>query len=63
MAKESTQTPANTYDMTLKFRITLPPGETPEQQDHALLVTGEDFEPWPGVLIHDVDFVSAEPVR
>lgn len=63
MAKDPRQLPPNTYDMLLNARITIPEGQTPEDQDHAMLITGENFEPWPGVLIHDVHFVSAEPAR
>jgi len=52
------QLPPNTYVMTLAVTLTLPAGETPEDQDPGLVVTGWDFDPWPGVQIHDVEMVS-----
>lgn len=54
--------PLNTYDLTVKVRITLPKGERPETQDAALLLTGEDFDPWPGVQIHDAEILNYELV-
>jgi hypothetical protein len=54
--------PPNTYDMTVMVRVTLPPGQTPEVQDMALCLTGEDFEPWPGVMIHDAELISSTPI-
>lgn len=56
------QLPPNTYVMTLAVTITLPAGETPEDQDPGLMVTGGDFDPWPGVQIHDVELVKFESV-
>ena len=55
--------PPNTYDLTMRFRVTLPEGETPSQQDPTLLITGENYTPWPGVQIHDADLISSCPVQ
>lgn len=55
--------PPNTYVLNLRALVTLPDGETPEVQDPALLLTGENFEPWPGVTIHDIDLVSHAPAE
>ncbi len=53
--------PPNTHDLDVRVRVTLPTGETVEQQDVALLLTGEDFDPWPGVQIHDVELLAHQP--
>ena len=54
--------PPNTYDITAKFRVTLPGNETPAQQDITLLLTGECWDPWPGVQIHDITLESFSPI-
>ena len=54
--------PDNTYDLTVKVRVTLPKGETPDQQDITLLLTGEEWDPWPGVQIHDMELLGSERV-
>ena len=48
--------------MTVKVKIDLPEGETPAEQDPSLVLTGENWDPWPGVHIHDVDLVNWEAV-
>lgn len=53
--------PPNTYDLDVRVRVTLPDGETSEQQDITLLLTGEDWDPWPGVKIHDMDLLAHRP--
>lgn len=53
--------PPNTHDLDVRVRVTLPPGETVEQQDVGLLLTGEDFDPWPDVQIHEVDLLAHMP--
>lgn len=54
--------PPNTYDLTVKVRVTLPTGETPADQDIAMCLTGDDYDPWPGVQIHDMTLMGSEPV-
>ena len=63
MLPDPEKLPPNTYDMTVKVRITLPAGETPEQQDVALCLTGENFDPWPGVQIHDAELIASELIK
>ena len=54
--------PPNTFDLDVRVRVTLPPGETVEQQDINLLITGEDYDPWPGVEIHGLELLAHRPV-
>jgi hypothetical protein len=58
----ASEIPENTYDITVKVRITLPKNETPGEQDITLLLTGEDWDPWPGVQIHGMELLTSEPV-
>ena len=55
--------PENTYDLTCRVRVTLPKGETPEEQDMSLMLTGGEFDPWPGVEIHDVTLLAVAKVQ
>ena len=55
--------PPNTYDRIMRFRVTLPGNDTPEEQDPSLVITGEETEPWPGVLIHDAELLSSSKVE
>ncbi|WP_306600737.1 hypothetical protein [Geothrix sp. 21YS21S-2] len=53
--------PPNTFDLTIRVTVTLPPGEDPETQDVPMLITGGDFNPWPGVQIHDAEILAYRP--
>lgn len=55
--------PPNTHDLWILARVTLPEGETPDQQDITLLLTGEDWDPWPGVQIHDMTLLTHKPAQ
>jgi hypothetical protein len=55
--------PPNTHDLDVRVRVTLPAGETVAEQDVALLLTGDDFDPWPGVEIHEVDLLAHRPAE
>lgn len=50
--------PPNTHDLDVRVRVTLPAGETVEKQDITLLLTGEGWDPWPGVQIHDMELLG-----
>lgn len=52
----------NTHRLWLMATVTLPNGETPDTQDASLLMTGGDFDPWPGVQIHDVLILCHRPM-
>ena len=54
--------PTNTYEITMTFTVTLPDGETPDMQDPGLLITGENYDPHPGVKIHDANILRSRPV-
>ena len=55
--------PPNTHKIWCLVTVTLPEGETPDQQDPSMVFTGGDFDPWPGVQIHDVVFLCHKPVE
>lgn len=54
--------PPNTYAIDMRFIVTLPDGETPDKQDPTLVITGEEWNPWPGVEIHDAELLRYETV-
>jgi hypothetical protein len=49
--------PPNTHDLDVRVRVTLPAGETVEQQDPFLLLV-QDVRPFEGVQIHDVELLG-----
>lgn len=52
--------PPNTFDLDVRVRVTLPPGETVEQQDPFLLLV-QDVRPFEAVQIHDVVLLAHRP--
>lgn len=56
------QLPPNTFDLDVRVRVTLPPGETVEQQDPFNLLI-QDVRPFEAVVIHDVELLGHRPAE